>query len=295
MNNRIIDISEEPAALSSRYENLVIRRDDGSEASLPFGELAVILVSHPRISMTQSVLSGICAAGAVLVACDEKRTPCGMLLPLQGHSTQSERFALQASAPLPLRKRLWKQIVQEKIRAQSRALSRLRGDDRGLALLAAQVRSGDPENVEGRAARAYWSTLFGAEGFTRDPDSPGLNAMLNYGYAVLRAVVARAICASGLHPSLGIHHHNRYDTFPLASDLMEPFRPVVDEAVAAIAAGKPEPELDKAAKSAILARLAERRPGGGETRTLFDFAGIEAASLAKVYEGAQKTLTIPAL
>ncbi len=155
-----------------------------------------------------------------------------MLLPLVTHSLQAERFAAQARLAAPVRKRAWQQIVQAKITAQGRLLKERTHNDHGLDAIAKSVKSGDTANVEARAARIYWGKLFGETVFRRDADGDGLNACLNYGYAILRAVVARSLCGAGLHPSLGIHHHNRYDAFCLADDLMEPFRPLVDREVA---------------------------------------------------------------
>jgi CRISPR-associated protein Cas1 len=209
---------------------------DTQTQTIPFADIAVLVTSHPQISFTQAVLAGLAAAGGMFIVSNEKHLPAAMLLPLSTHSTQTERFARQAGVSLPTRKRAWQQIVRAKLRAQARLLEEATGSDGGLGVMAGKVRSGDPDNLEAQAARIYWQALFGrgasGEAFRRDPDGGGVNVHLNYGYAVLRAIVARALCASGLHPSLGVHHHNRYDTFCLADDLMEPFRPLVDRVVA---------------------------------------------------------------
>ena len=154
-----------------------------------------------------------------------------MLLPLEGHSTQGERFALQAAVSLPTRKRLWRDIVHSKILAQSIILKEFWEIDRGLEQMASRVLIKNAANVEAQAARRYWKSLFGDSNFRRDRDAQDQNRFLNYGYAVLRAIVVRAVCGAGLHPSLGLHHHNRYDAFRLADDLVEPFRPSVDRVV----------------------------------------------------------------
>jgi CRISP-associated protein Cas1 len=241
---------------------------DSNEHAVPLEEIAVIVASHAQITYTNAVLAGIAAAGGIFIACNEKHMPLGMLLPLESHTTQTERFAKQAQMSEPLRKRLWQQIVQAKLRGQARLLEERTGRDWGLARLASEVRSGDPQNVEARAARIYWQALFGEDEFRRNPEGKGVNPPLNNGYAVLRAVVARALCASGLHPSLGIHHHNRYDAFCLADDLMEPFRPVVDRAVAKLRDARgPNAPLDKDSKSALLGALLGRFEGEGESRT----------------------------
>lgn len=233
-------------------------------------------------------------AGGVFVTCDRNLLPVAMMLPLDGHSTQAERFIAQAAAPAPLRKRLWKQIVRAKIAAQGRLLQRLHGDDAGLAALAAMVRSGDTANVEARASRRYWKRLFDDPTFRRRRETDDQNRMLNYGYAVLRAIVARAICAAGLHPTLGLHHHNRYNAFCLADDLIEPLRPLVDRAVVeAMSECDGRTELDKKAKHLLLSALTGRVMVGGEQRTLFDATARVAASLADVYLGQAKQLDLP--
>jgi CRISPR-associated protein Cas1 len=315
MNERILDLSERPARLSVRNGLLVIdfapsptaspdNRDPQSglrtraaeEQTVPLADIAVVIAAHPQISFTQAVLAGLAEAGGIFIACNEKRTPCAMLLPLENHSTQTERFRAQADLPLPNRKRLWQQIVKAKVLAQAKLLKERTGEDWGLEMLAAGVRSGDPQNIEARAARIYWKNLFGEEDFRRNPEGEGLNPVLNYGYAVLRAICARALCAAGLHPSLGIHHHNRYDAFCLADDLMEPFRPVVDRAVAALRDMREgEPELDRETKRALLEALLARFEANGESRTLFDWVSRTASSLAAAIENGDRKLDIPLL
>lgn len=294
MNHRILDFSETPARLSVRHRNLVVEPRDQPAVSMPLGDVAVMVVSHPQVHYTHAVLSGLAETGGVFVTCDGNRLPIGMLLPIAGHHVQVERFAAQACASLPLKKRLWKQVVQAKIKAQSLVLERLHGDDGGLAQLVAQVRSGDTANVEARAARRYWSLLFADREFRRNRDLPDENRLLNYGYAVLRAIVARAICAAGLHPSLGIHHHNRYSTYCLADDLMEPLRPIVDEAVAGMLAGDDSPPaLDRDTKVGLIETLMARYEFAGEQRTLFNVSQRMAASLAGCYQGELRTIEIP--
>ena len=294
MTERIIDISETPARLSVRYEQLVVEREDEPKETVPLSELAVLVVSNPRVIYTHAVLCGLAAAGGVLITCDERHMPIGMMLPLQAHYVQAERFALQAQAPLPTKKRLWQQIVQAKVRAHGSCLKELRGDDGGLNALASRVRSGDPDNLEARASRLYWTALFDDPAFRRDRDAEDQNRLLNYGYAVLRAIVARAACACGLHPSLGLHHHNRYDAFCLADDLMEPFRPFIDRAVARlIDEDGPHASLDRDTKRALLQALTGRITLAGEERTIFDVAARCASSLAAVFAGERKRLILP--
>lgn len=293
MTDRLIDLSEEPARLSINLDRLVIEREGRDPVTMPLVDLAALVVAHPQVRYTNAVLSGIAAAGGAFIACDTKHMPAGMLMPLTGHHLQAERFSRQAQAAAPINKRLWKQIVQAKIRAQAETLFRLYGDDKGIHGLASRVRSGDPENVEAQASRKYWPALFADPSFRRDREAEDVNSHLNYGYAVLRAIVARAICASGLHPSLGIHHHNRYDAFCLADDLMEPYRPLVDGAVAMRVRESGMPKmLDKESKAAIIGALTGRVALGGEERTLFDALARTAVSLSDVYAGKRQTLEL---
>jgi CRISPR-associated protein Cas1 len=288
MTDRVLDLSERPASLSVRNSLLSIRFDQEEPITVPLSDLAVVIVSHPQVSYTHAVLSGLAMAGASFVTCDEKHLPVSMLLPLVAHSLQTERFAAQASLPLPVRKRLWQQIARSNILAQARLLKQRTGSDGGLGGFALQVRSGDPANLEARAARVYWQKVFGEIEFRRDGEQDGLNACLNYGYAVLRAIVARSICGAGLHPSLTVHHHNRYDAFCLADDLMEPFRPVVDSVVAGLRDERgADVPLDRDAKKRILETLLARFDWNDESRTLFDWLGRVADSLAAAIQAGE--------
>lgn len=294
MHNRILDISDSGARLSVRHRQLVIARLDAAEVSVPFSDLAVVIVAHPQISLTQPVLAALVEHGGMLVTCDEKWLPAGMLLPLQTHSIQTVRIAAQAAVSLPTRKRLWRQIVRAKIEAQADVLLEFRQSDFGLRALLPNVKLGDPSNVEAQAARRYWTALFASNTFRRDPEAQDQNRLLNYGYAVLRAIVARALCAAGLHPSLGLHHHNKYNAFCLADDVMEPFRPVVDRIVAQYVEDHGfDADLDQAARRELLEGLTGRCLCDGESRTLFDTASRVAGSLTEVFLGQARDLFIP--
>lgn len=294
MNDRILDISERPARLSVRNGLLAIDFGAGEEHTLPLVDVAVLIASHPQISYTQAVLAGLAEAGAMFIACNGKQMPAAMLLPLETHSTQTERFMRQAELSLPARKQLWRQIVQAKLRAQADLLRERAGHSHGLENLALKVRSGDPQNLEAQGARIYWRALFGEDDFRRNPEGKGLNPCLNYGYAVLRAITARALCGAGLHPSLGIHHHNRYDAFCLADDLMEPFRPLVDRVAARLRGERgSNPPLDQESKRKILEELLGRFTAEGECRTLFDWVSRSASSLRAAIEGQGTKLFFP--
>lgn len=294
MTDRILDISRLAARLSVRHKQLVIDQSPEGEVTMPLAELAVVVVSHPQVTYTQAVLACLAESGGAFVACNRQYLPVGLFLPLVAHFAQAERFAAQARAAQPLRKRLWKQIVREKIRSQARTLQVLYGSDCGLLALVSQVRSGDTSNVEARAAHRYWPQLFLDVEFRRNRDNQDQNLLLNYGYAVLRAIIARAICAAGLHPSLGIHHHNRYNAYCLADDLMEPFRPIVDLAVVEYIGEHDEPYgVEAAAKQHLIARLTRRYLVDGAQRTLFDTVTRLAGSLADVFLNGTLKLTLP--
>jgi CRISPR-associated protein Cas1 len=296
MTDRIIDLSSSPAKVNARNGLLVIRRNeaDAQEITTPFAEVAVVIGAHRQIVYTQGALAQLAQHGVVFVACDEKSLPVGLMLPLNGHHLQAERFAQQARATLPTKKRLWQQIVRMKVTNQSRLLHALRMDDFGLAQLKETVRSGDPSNIEAQASRKYWPALFDDKQFRRKREAEDQNKLLNYGYGVLLAMVGRAICAAGLHPSLGLHHHNRYNPYCLAADLMEPYRPIVDRAVFhTVWKRGAEAPLDKESKSEIIGALIQRYSVDGEARTLFNIVALTAQSLAKVFAGEQKDLLIP--
>ncbi|MEJ5342072.1 MAG: type II CRISPR-associated endonuclease Cas1 [Thermogutta sp.] len=294
MINHVVELANKPAKLSVRHRQLVIKTGDELEVTLPLAELAVLIAANPCITLTQPVLAGLAEAGAVCVICDATSRPVGTMFPLVNHHIQTERLAAQAQASLPTRKRLWQQIVRSKIQSQAGVLQELHGRDYGLARLAARVRSGDTSNVEAMASRRYWRHLFQDRTFRRDPDRNDQNRFLNYGYAILRAVTARAITGVGLHPSLGIHHHNRYNPFCLADDLMEPFRPRVDLLVVGLLREFPaDAELTPEVKSRLLRFLEERYFLEGESRTLFDVLSRIAASLADVFLKKRRDLLLP--
>lgn len=296
MTDRIIDLSDEPAYLHVNLDRLVIERKDREPVTLPLADLAALVVSHPQIRLSQAVLSRAAAAGASLIVCDNRRMPIGMLLPLEQNHIQGHRFLKQAQASVPTKKQLWKQIIKAKIKAQANLLKELCGGDQGLSRLIPSVKSGDKTNCEAQASRIYWPVLFDNPLWHRDREADDQNRHLNYGYAVLRAIVTRAICASGLHPSLGLHHHNRYNAFCLADDLMEPFRPIVDRVVVLwTKENDPSEPLNRLSKSALLKPLTGRFLIEGEARTLFDILTRTAQSLASAYEGSEKRLYLPEL
>ena len=230
MIERIIEIAEQSAFLNLDNNLLTIRLRDRQTATVPVGEVQCLILANPAVTITGALLAALAENGAVVVISGKDRLPISMQLPIKGNYIQNERFRSQIEAKIPLKKRLWQTVVQEKIRRQGSLLQKIHENDFGLLTLAEKVRSGDPDNTEARAAVIYWKN-FWKQNFQRDRETNDSNLLLNYGYAILRAVTARACCAAGLHPTIGINHHNRYNAYCLADDLMEPFRTVVDEAV----------------------------------------------------------------
>lgn len=294
MDWKIIDLSEKPAALNVRYDQLIIK-SDGMENSVPLEELAVLIIAHPAVSLTQAVLNGICSHNASLIVCDDKKQPAGQIIPLTANTEQTERIAAQMQAGPVLKKQLWAQVVRAKVSMQATLLKKRLGSDWGLGQLARKVVSGDTRNIEAQASRRYWPALFGDD-FRRLPQAgDNINSMLNYGYAIIRSMTARALCASGLHPSIGIHHHNRYDPFCLADDIMEPYRPISDGAVlnALDIYGRDCP-LKKNSKKILLESILETNiPINNESREVFDAMTRSASSLTRAFMGKNKKLVLP--
>ena len=226
MIKRIIEISS-PARLSLKNQQMVIDRDGFETTTVPIEDIGILISDHPQTSHTQGLLAACFENKAAVIICDRRHMPSAVFLPLDGNSLHSKTIAKQIQIKEPTRKRLWQEIIQAKIREQAKVLQNTVGDNHPLPSYAERVKSGDPDNMEAHAARIYWQKLFGSD-FRRDPDGTGVNIFLNYGYAVMRAAVARAIVSTGLHPSLGLHHHNQYNSFCLADDLVEPLRPAVD-------------------------------------------------------------------
>ncbi len=295
MDDRWIDLSDNPARLNVDLGRLRIASGETS-TTIPLSDIAALVISHPAVNLTQAVLGGIAEAGGLVIVCNSKHLPVGMLLPLNAHFTQTERMTAQVESSVPLRKQLWKQIVKAKVLAQGNLLKSLNGSDAGLSVLSRKVRSGDAVNLEAQAARKYWPALFGAD-FRRDQMAEDHNRLMNYGYAVIRAMMTRAICAVGLHPSLGLHHHNRYNPFCLADDLMEPFRPIVDSVVLQlIRKHGADVEINKELKAEFLPPLISARYLVEDSeRTLFDIFARLATNLAGVYMKTSARLSVPVI
>lgn len=292
MIKRIIDISEAPAFLSIENDQLVLIRDKVEVARVPAEDIGVLLVEPQACVYTHSVLTRLMRHGAMVVICGENHLPCGYLLPVEGNALVAERLRLQMEVSLPTRKRLWAQVVTQKILRQMQNLPEGHTARARLRALADAVRSGDPENCEAQAARWYWPAMMGPD-FRRDPEGLPPNGLLNYGYIVLRAAVARAICAAGLNPALGVHHSNRSNTFALADDLLEVLRPRVDKVVATLAQSD-ELLVNRTTKQALLGILSETVETGESSGPLMVALHRMVASLVHCYEGATHDLELPA-
>lgn len=291
-----------PAYLSLRNGQLVVKlepHDDEPEkqATVPIEDIGVVVLDHRQITITHVALSALVDNNAAVITCDDRHMPVGLLLPLEGHTVQSERFDDQINASLPLRKQLWQQTIQQKIRNQASLLAELHGIEVGnMKKWAGEVLSGDSTNLEGRAAAFYWSQMFPTlSSFTRSREGDYPNNLLNYGYAILRAVIARALVGSGLLPTLGIHHHNRYNAYCLADDIMEPYRPYVDRLVMQTMAECCDVEVTTAIKSRLLTIPTLEVHVGGQRSPLMVAASQTTASLARCFAGESRRITYPEL
>ena len=297
-----------PAYLSLRNEQLVILLPEVEKANLPeaikqestrtipIEDIGVMVLDNKQITITQGVLAALLNNTVTVITCDNKRMPTGMLLPLSGNTLHQERFRNQIEAAVPLRKQLWQQTVKAKIENQAFCLQKNTSKSFApLHVLARSVRSDDADNNEAQAAAYYWKNIFpNLPDFTRDKEGTPPNNLLNYGYAILRAVIARALVGSGLLPVYGIHHHNRYNAYCLADDIMEPYRPFVDDLVVKTTNKKEIPaELTTELKQERLMIPVLDVLIGGKRSPLMIAAGQTTASLAKCYNGESRNIAYP--
>lgn len=293
MIRKTIEFSTPGTRLSVKHRQLVVERPEEPKATLPIEDLGVVIVDDIRATYTQAVFVELLAAGATVLVTGRDHLPAGMMLPLDAHHAQTERHRAQTEASEPTRKRAWQAIVRAKIAQQAAVLVHFTGHHGGLAPMVRRVRSGDPDNIEAQAAQRYWPRLFG-KGFRRDRDAEGENALLNYGYAVVRAALARAIVAAGLIPSLGVHHRHRANPFCLADDLFEPYRPYVDWRVRRMADDGAAPDLsERETRAALLSLLNETILVGGRREPLLLALHTSAASLCRTLTGGDRTLSLP--
>ena len=297
MIKRIVEISRSGAKLSVRNGQLVVdSRDEEGARQIPCEDIGLLLVDHGAVVYTHGVFVELLKHGAGVVFCGGDHHPAGMLLPAAANSVQTERMRRQLSAKEPLKKQLWRQLVQAKIRHQAAVLGIEHEQYKPLRGLAEKVRSGDKGNLEAQASRRYWNGYLGELEFRRRVDGSPPNNLLNYGYAVVRAAVARALTGAGLLCSLGVHHHSKYNAFCLADDVMEPFRGFVDAKVADVwERDEVGEDLTQELKAEMLNVLYEPVVVEGQKGPLMVSLHKTAASLVRCYAGEGKELALPKL
>jgi CRISPR-associated protein Cas1 len=302
-----------PAHLYMRRQQLCISLNKHEETddldkviTRPIEDIGMVVLEHKQITLTHALLNTFMENNVAVVSCDETFLPSGMFMPLHSHTIQNERFRAQLSASEPLKKQLWAQTVSAKLYNQSVVLQqhllKVKTDRRDavnnavklLQNLAADIKSGDAGNHEARGAAVYWQTVFSPElKFSRDRFGKPPNNLLNYGYAILRACVARALVGSGLLPTLGIHHKNKYNAYCLADDVMEPYRPFVDRVVIDVMQQGDYAELNLSIKQQLL-KIPEHTVLLNEEKSpLMVAVQKTSASLAKCFEGTKKKIAFP--
>jgi len=292
MLKRTIIISS-PTYLSLRNSQILILRKDKDIYSEPIEDIGYILLDHPQITLSLPLLNAFRENNTAVIFCDGSHHPRSMLLNLDGNTLQNELFRAQISASVPLKKNIWKQVVSAKLHNQAAVLNHIGSDGSDIKKMAATVKSGDSDNREGYAARLYWPRLFGYD-FKRLREGLPPNNMLNYGYAVIRAAVARALAGSGLLNTLGVHHRNRYNAFCLADDIMEPYRPFVDAAVFELNGIYPQQDLLQIdIKTALLDVLNSDCKMNGKKSPLMIAMQSTGASLARCFSGSEKNVVFP--
>lgn len=295
MIRKTLEVATPGTRLSVSHRQLVIERPNLPKVTVPIEDVGVIIIDDARAVYTQAVFLDLLAAGATVMVTGRDHLPVGMMLPLDGHHVQTARHRAQVAAREPVKKRAWQTLVRAKIMQQSAVLVAFTGQHAGLAAMAGRVKSGDADNLEAQAAQRYWPALFGKD-FRRDRDADGINALLNYGYAVIRAATARAVVAAGMIPSLGVHHRHRGNAFCLADDLFEPFRPYVDWRVKLIVDETDRTLLDlkhRPVRAALLSLLSETVLLDERRLPLLIALQASAFSLCRVLTENAKQLALP--
>lgn len=285
-----------PAYLSVRNCQLCIRKsEEGTETTIPIEDIGVVVLDHPQITLTHSVTEALLEVNGALITCDKRHLPVGLLLPLCGNTTQTERMREQLNASQPLKKQLWQQTVSAKINNQACLLEKRGVIAKNMRAWAKNVKSGDAENLEGRAAAYYWKNAFPSlPDFTREREGIFPNSVLNYGYALLRGIAARALVSSGLLPTFGIFHRNKYNAYCLADDVMEPYRPYIDALVMQLyEEGLCGEEIDKTTKIKLLQIPVLDVEINGKRSPLMVAMTTTTASLQKCYAGEARRIIYP--
>ncbi len=289
--DRIIDIATDGRHLSRERGFLKVTEDNTEIGRVPLDEITAVILHAHGITVSGALLADLGDRGVPVVFCAANHSPRSVLMPVEGHHAQGGRLRAQWTAKAPLIKQAWKKVVIAKIRMQAAALDAFAAPSAPLSMMGRSVTSGDSTNVEAQAARYYWPLMMGAD-FRRDRDAPDINALLNYGYTVLRATTARAIVAAGLHPGIGLHHANRGNAFALADDLMEPFRPLVDCCAYNIAAQNGT-EVNTIAKQTLARLIALDLPLGVTQSPVSIALSKLATSLAQSFENKKLSLALP--
>lgn len=285
-----------PTYLSTKNEQLVVQFPDEQQEprTIPIEDLGFIVLEHPQITISTGLLRKLVENKTAVITCDAQHMPCGFLQPLQGHSEQTERYRHQLNASIPLKKNLWQQTVIAKIENQARHFKKIGKSPIRLERYASEVKTADHDNQEALAAAYYFQNLFDLPDFSRNQKGTPPNGLLNYGYAILRAVTARAIVSSGLLPSLGIFHANKYNAFTLASDIMEPYRPFVDHIVwEIVTSGQDVKEVTPALKSILLTIPAIDVFIDGKNSPLMNAMSRTTNSLWECFEGSSRKIKYP--
>lgn len=282
-----------PVYLSLKDQQMVITfKDNKDTVTRPIEDIGFVVIENPQVSISIPLLNELADNNVSVVFCDKKQMPKTMLMTLEGNTTQQESYKYQIDASAPLKKNIWKQLVECKIKNQALLLKKVGKNGDVLKQYYMNVKSGDTDNREGAAAREYWGRIYD-EGFKRDREGQPPNNLLNYGYTILRAAVTRALIGSGLYPAFGVFHRNRYNAFPLADDVMEPYRPFVDELVYHIYHDSAVIELDNQAKGILLRVLFSDVKMGKVTRPLENALSLTTASLLRMYKGETDKLSLP--
>jgi len=294
MIGRIVEVADDRRHLFMSRGFMVVQDTEGERKELgqvPLDDIAAVIANAHGLSYTNNLLVALAERGAPFVLCAANHNAVGMLIAIDGNHHQGKRFDAQLEATKPTTKRLWAEVVRSKLEQQAAALEAMGSPTAPLTALVSKVRSGDPDNLEAQGARRYWGLLFGDK-FRRDQDAGGLNAMLNYGYTVLRAATARAVIAAGLHPTLGLHHSNDSNPMRLVDDLMEPFRPVIDLKIWQLRRNG-EAEITSDTKRALVRTLYDDMQTDVGATPVMACVQKLATSLAQVYLGERDKLDLP--
>jgi CRISPR-associated protein Cas1 len=294
MIGRIVEVADDRRHLFVHRGFMVVQDTEGERKELgqvPLDDIAAVIANAHGLSYTNNLLVALVERGAPFVLCAANHNAVGMLLPIDGNFEQARRIDAQIAASLPTHKRLWAAVVRAKLEQQASVLEATGAATAPLTALVGKVKSGDPENIEAQGARRYWGLLF-PEGFKRDQNAPGINALLNYGYTVLRAATARAVIAAGLHPSIALHHSHAGNAMRLVDDLMEPFRPVIDLMVWQLWRGGDEHVTPDTKRALVRTLYDDMQTSSGATPVMVCAQRL-ATSLAQVYLGERDKLDLP--